>query len=74
MYVVVGKKKFQKGTSGGAALTDGQRMQIQAIEERDQDFDNQLDQIGEGINDLAEIAELQGEEVKRQNAMLDNVT
>jgi hypothetical protein len=68
------KKSFQKGASGGVALTDGQRMQIQALEERDLDFDNQLDQIGEGIMDLAEIAEQQGEEVKRQSAMLDNVT
>ena len=54
-------------------MTDGQKMQIQALEERDVDFDNQLDQIGEGILDLAEIAEQQGEEVRRQNAMLDNV-
>lgn len=55
------------------ALTDGQRMQIQELEQRDADFDNQLDQIGEGIMDLAEIAEQQGEEVKRQSAMLDNL-
>jgi hypothetical protein len=49
-------------------------MQIQELESRDQEFDNQLDQIGEGIMDLAEIAEQQGEEVRRQNVMLDNVT
>lgn len=48
-------------------------MQIQELEQRDADFDQQLDQIGEGIMDLAEIAQQQGEEVKRQNAMLDNV-
>ena len=41
---------------------------------RDQDFDRQLDQIGEGVLDLAEIAEQQGEEVRRQNIMLHNVT
>jgi len=57
----------------GAALTDGQQMQIQALEERDQGFDDQLDVIGEGIDDLAEIAQLQGEEVKRQGAMLDSL-
>jgi syntaxin of plants SYP7 len=39
----------------------------------DEDFDMQLDQIGEGIQDLAEIAQMQNEEVKRQNQMLDNV-
>ena len=43
------------------------------LEERDADFDRQLDEIGEGIQDLAEIAQLQGEEVKKQSAMLDEV-
>jgi len=43
------------------------------LEERDADFDRQLDEIGEGIQDLAEIAALQGEEVKRQSTMLDEV-
>lgn len=61
------------GTGGGVALTDGQRQQMMQLEERDADFDRQLDEIGEGIQDLAEIAALQGEEVKRQSAMLDGV-
>jgi len=73
-FFIIGKKKsFQKGSSGGVALTDGQRVQIQELEQRDADFDMQLDQIGEGIMDLQEIAQQQGEEVKRQSAMLDNV-
>ena len=71
--VILGKKKTFKKGSTGVALTDNQRIQIQELEQRDADFDNQLDQIGEGIMDLAEIAEQQGEEVKRQSAMLDNV-
>lgn len=61
------------GTGGGVAITDGQKNQILQLEERDADFDRQLDEIGEGIQDLAEIAELQGEEVKRQSAMLSQV-
>ena len=61
------------GTGGGTALTDGQRQTMMQLEERDADFDKQLDEIGEGIQDLAEIAALQGEEVKRQGAMLDQV-
>jgi hypothetical protein len=61
------------GGGGGAALADDQREQILQLEERDADFDRQLDEIGEGIQDLAEIAALQGEEVKRQGIMLDNV-
>jgi len=43
------------------------------LEARDADFDQQLDEIGEGIQDLAEIAVLQGEEVKRQSVLLDQV-
>jgi uncharacterized protein YgfB (UPF0149 family) len=54
-------------------LTGGQQSQIQALQERDAEFDTQLDDIGEGIQDLAEIAELQSEEVKRQNQMLDDM-
>ena len=44
-----------------------------ALEERDAEFDTELDLIGEGIQDLAEIAQRQGEEVKLQGAMLDQV-
>ena len=61
------------GTGGGVAITSDQQQQIMQLEERDADFDRQLDEIGEGIQDLAEIAALQGEEVKRQSVMLDNV-
>lgn len=67
------KKEPWSGTGGGVALTSGQQSQIQQLEERDLDFDKQLDEIGEGIQDLAEIAQMQGEEVKRQSAMLDSV-
>jgi hypothetical protein len=39
----------------------------------DSEFDQRLDQIREGVQDLAEIAAMQGEEVKRQYVMLDNL-
>lgn len=67
------KKEPWAGTGGGVALTSSQQAQIQQLEERDADFDKQLDEIGEGIQDLAEIAQMQGEEVRRQSAMLDQV-
>lgn len=54
-------------------MSGNQRQQMLQLEERDADFDRQLDEIGEGIQDLAEIAQLQGEEVVRQSAMLDQV-
>uniref|UniRef100_A0A7S2H3E7 t-SNARE coiled-coil homology domain-containing protein n=1 Tax=Helicotheca tamesis TaxID=374047 RepID=A0A7S2H3E7_9STRA len=68
----VGGGGWASGPSG-VEVTDGQRMQLQQLEDRDADFDRQLDEIGEGIQDLHEIAQIQGEEVRRQNAMLDNV-
>jgi len=61
------------GAGGGVALTGDQQQMIQEIEQRDADFDLQLDEIGEGIQDLAEIAAAQGEEVALQGQMLDKV-
>jgi t-SNARE complex subunit (syntaxin) len=61
------------GTGGGAALSGDQQQQMMQIEERDVEFDLQLDEIGEGIQDLAEIAQQQGEEVALQSQMLDRV-
>merc|ERR1712071_42321 len=56
-----------------AALTEDQQLQLQQIQERDDDFDAQLEAIGEGLTTLDEIAQKQGEEVKRQSVMLDNL-
>jgi len=61
------------GGGAGVELTHQQHLQLQQIDDRDQDFDKHLDEIGEGIQDLAEIAHMQNEEVRRQNIMLDNV-
>mmetsp|Transcript_14291 Transcript_14291/g.18051 ORF Transcript_14291/g.18051 Transcript_14291/m.18051 type:complete len:327 (-) Transcript_14291:88-1068(-) len=58
---------------GGVELTQNQALRLEQIESRDQDFDRQLDEIGQGIDDLGEIAQMQQEEVKRQNEMLNNV-
>jgi t-SNARE complex subunit, syntaxin len=61
------------GGGGGVELTHQQHLKLQQIDSRDQDFDRQLDDIGQGIQDLAEIAQMQNEEVRRQNIMLENV-
>jgi len=68
-----GNKPSWGGSGGGAAMTSDQQQQIMQLEERDADFDLQLDEIGEGIQDLAEIAQQQGEEVRLQNQMLEKV-
>jgi len=68
-----GKKPTWGGAGGGVAMTSDQKQQMLQLEERDADFDLQLDEIGEGIQDLAEIAQQQGEEVRLQNQMLDKV-
>ena len=57
------------GTSG-IAITGSQQVQLQQIKDRDAEFDQDLDEIGDGIQDLHELALRQGEEVKRQNEML----
>ena len=68
-----GGKPSWGGAGGGVASTSDQQQQMLQLEERDADFDLQLDEIGEGIQDLAEIAQQQGEEVRLQNQMLDKV-
>ena len=54
-------------------MTGDQQATMLQLEERDADFDLQLDEIGEGIQDLAEIAQQQGEVVALQSQMLDRV-
>ncbi|KAL9187081.1 hypothetical protein ACHAXT_010801 [Thalassiosira profunda] len=66
-----GTKSWQAGTSG-TALTGSQQTQLQKVRDRDAEFDQDLDEIGEGIQDLHELALRQGEEVQRQNAMLNS--
>lgn len=64
-----GGKSWTPGTTG-TAMTGSQQVQLQQIHERDAEFDQDLDELGEGIQDLHELALRQGEEVQRQNAML----
>jgi hypothetical protein len=58
----------------GTALTGQQQVQLQMVRDRDAEFDKDLDEIGEGILDLHELALRQGEEVRRQNAMLEQTS
>ncbi len=67
-----GGKSWTAGTTG-VAMTGSQQVQLQQIRDRDAEFDQDLDEIGEGIQDLHELALRQGEEVKRQNQMLQEV-
>ena len=55
-------------------MTGSQQTQLQVIRDRDAEFDTELDEIGEGIQDLHELAQRQGEEVQRQNQMLENTS
>lgn len=65
-------KSWTAGGGGGTALTMSQQLQLEQIRHRDAEFDTELDEIGEGIQDLRELAMRQGEEVRRQNVMLTN--
>ena len=68
------------GQTGGAArpreqeaITEEQQQQLQAIKERDRGFDDQIGEIGRGIETLADIANAQNEEVKKQSVMLEDL-
>jgi|MDSW01.2.fsa_nt_gb hypothetical protein len=61
-------------SNSNVALTGGQGQKLQQLQDRDAEFDQQIDEIHDGIKDLQEIAMMQSEEVMRQNQMLDTVT
>lgn len=72
------------GSGGGAsqsashpkeqeAITEDQQMRLQQLKERDHNFDDQIGTIGKGIDALADIANAQNEEVKKQNVMLEDL-
>lgn len=67
-----GNKQWTSGTTG-TALTGSQQVQLQQIRDRDREFDADLDEIGEGIQDLHELAKGMGEEVSRHNVMLSQL-
>lgn len=52
-------------------MTGQQQVQLQQVRDRDAEFDRDLDELGEGIQDLHDLAQMQGEEVRRHNAMLN---
>lgn len=54
-------------------MTDQQRGQLMLIRERDREFDQQIDEIGQGLDILRELAAQANEEVKLQNVMLDTL-
>jgi hypothetical protein len=61
------------GGGAGVELTDQQHLALQQINSRDAEFDKELDVIAEGIKDLSEIAQMQNDEVRMQNVLLDNL-
>jgi len=66
---------FAGSSSGGGnvELTSYQSQQITQIQMRDNEFDKDIEQIGDGIKDLHDIALVQNEEVQRQSVMLDSL-
>ena len=57
----------------GVEVSDHQRTHLDQIQIRDKDFNKQLDVIESGILDLKDIADAQGEEITRQNIMIENL-
>eukprot|EP00632_Arachnochrysis_sp_CCMP2950_P010231 CAMPEP_0185688928 /NCGR_PEP_ID=MMETSP1164-20130828/140_1 /TAXON_ID=1104430 /ORGANISM="Chrysoreinhardia sp, Strain CCMP2950" /LENGTH=372 /DNA_ID=CAMNT_0028355401 /DNA_START=18 /DNA_END=1134 /DNA_ORIENTATION=- len=56
------------------AISEDQRQRMAVIERRDQEFDDQIAGINEGIDVLADIARAQHREVKKQDAMIEDLS
>ena len=54
-------------------ISDGQRMQLKVIRDRDAAIDEEIAKLGEGVEELREIALAQNEQVKTQNIMLTDL-
>ena len=73
------QKRPPEGTSSDdprreqETISSAQQQKLQQLKERDRDFDQQIDGIGQGIDELSNIASMQNEEVKKQNAMLEDL-
>jgi len=63
------------GTTGGRNndMTSEHRSQLQALKQRDQAIDQQIAELGKGVDVLTDLARSMNEEVKIQNKMLDSL-
>uniref|UniRef100_A0A7S1BK55 t-SNARE coiled-coil homology domain-containing protein n=1 Tax=Corethron hystrix TaxID=216773 RepID=A0A7S1BK55_9STRA len=67
------RNRIEGGGGGQVEMTSYQQQQLDQIQMRDNEFDKDIEQIGEGIKDLQEIALAANEEVNRQNVMIDSL-
>jgi SYP7 family syntaxin len=51
-------------------MTGEQKMQLQALKEKDREIDREIELVGEGVDQLKVLAQAQNQEVKLQNRML----
>ena len=70
------EKEIETGTNffGNEEITSTQNQKLLGIRERDVDFDKTIYSIGQGVEDLHNLAVRQNEEVKMQNIMLEDMT
>lgn len=54
-------------------ITGQQQMALMRIKERDKMIDDEIDQIGVGVDELGQIARMARDEVKLQSTMLDTL-
>lgn len=71
--VDVGQDSTSSTDSPSAELTGEQSDRLKKIYQKDTEFNRQLDDIGEGISDLLDIAEMQNLEVDAQNQKLQTL-
>jgi methyl-accepting chemotaxis protein len=58
----------------GEDMTASQKQSLLTIQERAAAFDDAIESIGHGVEDLRNLAAEQNEEVKKQNLMLENMS
>jgi hypothetical protein len=54
-------------------MTAEHKSQLQALKQRDQQIDQQIAELGKGVDILTDLARSMNEEVKIQNKMLDSL-
>lgn len=54
-------------------MTDQHRLQLKQIKDRDAAIDDEIEKLGEGIDELGAIARAQNEEVKLHNTLLTSL-
>ena len=68
-----GRGLYVEAAGPQQTVTKEQEVELVLVAQRDKYFDEQIGVLGEGVDELRELAQRQGELAREQNAMLDDV-